>query len=42
MVWWEKVTMWPLIIVMIGLGIYPVPVLSFLNSAAVTLLSGLQ
>jgi NADH-quinone oxidoreductase subunit M len=42
MVWWEKVTMWPLVIVMIGLGIYPTPVLSFLNSAAVTLLSGLQ
>lgn len=42
MKWWEKVTMWPLVIVMIGFGIYPVPVLSFFNSMAVTLLSGLQ
>jgi len=42
MEWWEKVTMWPLVIVMIGLGMYPTPILSFLNSAAVTLLSGLQ
>jgi NADH-quinone oxidoreductase subunit M len=42
MEWWEKVTLWPLIIVMIGLGVYPTPILSFLNSAAVTLLSKLQ
>ena len=40
--WWEKVTLWPLVIVMIGFGVYPTPILSFLNSAAVTLLSGLQ
>ncbi|MEA3349417.1 MAG: NADH-quinone oxidoreductase subunit M [Chloroflexota bacterium] len=40
--WWEKVTLWPLVTIMIGLGLYPTPILNFLNSAAVTLLDKLQ
>jgi len=41
MVWWEKVTMWPLVIVMIGFGIYPAPILELFNSATTALLGRL-
>lgn len=41
MTWWEKGTLWPLVIIMVSLGIYPTPILSYLNSAAVTLLDQL-
>ena len=41
MTWWEKVTLWPLVIIMVSLGLYPTPILSYLNAAAVTLLDTL-
>ncbi len=41
MTWWEKVTMWPLVLVMVGFGFYPAPILELLNAAARTLLEGL-
>ncbi len=42
MTWWEKTTLWPLILIMVGLGFYPTPILSYFNSAAITLLEKLQ
>jgi NADH-quinone oxidoreductase subunit M len=36
----EKVTMWPLIIFMIGFGVYPTPIVEFFNSFAQKLLGG--
>lgn len=41
MEWWEKVTMWPLVLIMIILGFYPTPLLDMFNSALTALLSGL-
>ena len=41
MAWWEKVTMWPLVLVMVAFGFYPAPILDLLNAAATTLLKGL-
>lgn len=41
MVWWEKVTMWPLVLVMVVFGFYPAPILELLNAAVMTLLKGL-
>jgi len=41
MEWWEKVTMWPLVAVMVGIGIYPAPLLDLFNSATTALLAGL-
>ncbi len=41
MAWWEKVTMWPLVLVMVAFGFYPAPILELLNAAATTLLEGL-
>jgi len=41
MTWWEKITMWPLVLVMVGFGFYPAPILELLNAAATTLLEGL-
>ncbi len=38
MTWWEKVTMWPLVAVMVLVGIYPAPVLELFNSATTALL----
>ena len=38
MEWWEKVTLWPLVAVMVGVGIYPAPVLELFNSATTALL----
>ncbi len=41
MVWWEKVTMWPLVAVMVAVGIYPTPLLDLFNSATTALLGRL-
>lgn len=41
MEWWEKVTMWPLIVIMVFLGFYPTPLLDMFNAAITTLLKGL-
>ncbi len=41
MTWWEKATLWPLVIIMVSLGLYPTPILSYLNAAAMTLLDTL-
>jgi len=41
MEWWEKVTMWPLVVAMVGIGIYPTPLLNMLNSATMALLDKL-
>jgi NADH-quinone oxidoreductase subunit M len=38
MVWWEKVTLWPLILLMVGLGLYPAPIINTFNGAVITLL----
>ena len=41
MTWWEKVTMWPLVLVMVAFGFYPAPILDLLNAAVMTLLERL-
>ncbi len=41
MEWWEKVTMWPLLLIMIILGFYPTPLLDSFNSALTALLQAL-
>ena len=41
MVRFEKLTMWPLVILIVILGIFPVPLLHFFNQAAVELVSRL-
>ena len=41
MTWWEKMTMWPLVLVMVAFGFYPAPILELLNAAATTLLNRL-
>jgi NADH-quinone oxidoreductase subunit M len=41
MEWWEKVTMWPLVLIMVILGLYPAPLLNTLNSALTALLERL-
>jgi NADH-quinone oxidoreductase subunit M len=41
MEWWEKVTMWPLVLIMVILGFYPTPLLNTLNSALTALLERL-
>jgi NADH-quinone oxidoreductase subunit M len=41
MTWWEKVTLWPLVAMMLILGIYPTPILSLFNTAMVSLTKGL-
>ncbi|MCP4543752.1 MAG: NADH-quinone oxidoreductase subunit M [Chloroflexi bacterium] len=41
MEWWEKVTMWPLIIIMVFLGLYPAPLLDTFNAAITTILQSL-
>jgi NADH-quinone oxidoreductase subunit M len=41
MEWWEKVTMWPLVAVMVGIGIYPAPLLELFNSATTALIERL-
>jgi len=41
MTWWEKMTMWPLVLVLVAFGFYPAPILELLNAAVTTLLGGL-
>jgi NADH-quinone oxidoreductase subunit M len=41
MTWWEKVTMWPLVIIMVVLGFYPAPLLNSFNAAITTILQAL-
>jgi len=41
MEWWEKATMWPLIVIMVFLGLYPAPLLDTFNAAITTLLQTL-
>jgi len=41
MEWWEKVTMWPLVLTMVFLGFYPTPLLDMFNAAMTTLLKAL-
>ena len=41
MEWWEKLTMWPLVLTMVILGFYPTPLLDTFNAAMTALLSGL-
>lgn len=41
MEWWEKVTMWPLIIIMVLFGLYPAPLLDSFNAAMTTILQSL-
>ena len=38
MTWWEKVTLWPLILLMVGLGLYPAPIIDTFNGAVTTIL----
>jgi NADH:ubiquinone oxidoreductase subunit 4 (subunit M) len=40
MVSFEKVTMWPLVVFMIGFGIYPTPLVDFFNTFAKALFGG--
>ena len=41
MEWWEKVTMWPLVVIMVFLGFYPAPLLDSFNAAMTALLQTL-
>lgn len=41
MEWWEKVTMWPLVFIMVFLGFYPAPLLDSFNAAITTILQNL-
>ena len=41
MTWWEKVTMWPLLIIMVVLGLYPAPLLDSFNAALTAILQAL-
>ena len=41
MEWWEKVTMWPLVLIMVILGFYPTPLLDMFNAAMTALLNRL-
>jgi NADH-quinone oxidoreductase subunit M len=41
MVWWEKLTTWPLALMTILLGLYPTPVLDMFNSALTALIKTL-
>jgi len=38
MTWWEKVTMWPLVIVMVLVGVFPSVIVALLNGATSALL----
>ena len=42
MEWWEQVTMWPLVLTMVFLGLYPTPLLDTFNAAMTTLLASLR
>ena len=40
MLTFEKVTMWPLVVFMIGFGVYPTPIVEFFNTFAQALFGG--
>ncbi len=40
--WWEKLTLWPLVLLMVGLGLYPAPIVDTFNGAVITLLQALR
>ncbi len=42
MTWWEKVTVWPLVIIMVFLGFYPAPLLNMFNAALTEILRALM
>jgi NADH:ubiquinone oxidoreductase subunit 4 (subunit M) len=42
MVGFETLTLWPLVIFIFILGVYPTPLLNFLNGAAVQILTFVQ
>jgi NADH:ubiquinone oxidoreductase subunit 4 (subunit M) len=42
MVGFEKLTLWPLVIFIFVLGVYPTPLLNYLNGAAVQILTFVQ
>ena len=42
MMTFEKLTLWPLVILVFVLGVYPTPLLNMLNGAAVTILTFVQ
>ena len=35
--WWEKITLWPLVILTVAFGVYPAPLVDTFNAAVVTL-----
>jgi NADH-quinone oxidoreductase subunit M len=37
--WWEKLTVWPLVIIMVVLGVYPAPLINTFNAAVNALLN---
>ncbi|HDQ70681.1 MAG TPA: NADH-quinone oxidoreductase subunit M [Chloroflexi bacterium] len=39
--WWEKLTLWPLVLIIVFLGLYPAPLLDSFNAAMTTLLQTL-
>jgi NADH-quinone oxidoreductase subunit M len=41
LVWWEKLTVWPLVLLMVVLGVYPSPLVNTFNAAVMTLLRGI-
>jgi len=41
MIGFEKLTMWPLVILIIILGVYPTPLVRFFNQAAETIINAL-
>jgi NADH-quinone oxidoreductase subunit M len=41
MEWWEKATMWPLVVIMVFLGLYPAPLLDTFNAAVTNILQSL-
>jgi NADH-quinone oxidoreductase subunit M len=42
MTWWEKVTLWPLVVIMVALGFYPTPLLESFDAALTTMLEALR
>jgi NADH-quinone oxidoreductase subunit M len=38
LVWWEKVTLWPLVVFMVVFGVYPAPLMNTFNAAVTALL----
>jgi NADH-quinone oxidoreductase subunit M len=38
LVWWEKLTLWPLVALTVALGVYPAPLVNTFNAAVSTIL----